>query len=92
MTGSQFLDRRRWLHWTQADAAIALGVTIAQISAIENGRSRVTKTIERLLDFHRSGDNLTRSPQEIRSDAEQTAAAAAVNADHWKARLEAGRG
>lgn len=91
MTGAQFLARRHALRWTQAEAAIALGVTVAQISAIENGRSRVTKTVERLLDFHRSEDNLTRSPQEIRRDAEQRAADAAANADRWQARLEAGR-
>lgn len=43
---------RRALLWTQDQASEHLGVTIAQISAIENGRSRLTKTLRILIAAH----------------------------------------
>lgn len=57
MTGAEFKQRRdRALGWTQKDASEALGITIAQVSGIENGRSRVTRTIEILLGMYQPGD------------------------------------
>lgn len=45
MTGDDFKGLRVRLGWTQKDTAASLGVSIQQISAIENGRSRVTPTM-----------------------------------------------
>jgi transcriptional regulator with XRE-family HTH domain len=56
MTGGEFKAKRELLGWTQKDAAQALGVTIPQISAIENGRSKVTKTIQLLFDLYEHGE------------------------------------
>lgn len=55
---------RRRLFWTQDIASAALGVSIAQISAIENGRSRLTKTLRILLAVYldRSHNNRTNLP------------------------------
>lgn len=56
MTGPDFKRRRELFGWTQRQAAEALGVTIPQISAIENGRSSVTRTIELLFTAYRWTD------------------------------------
>lgn len=56
MTGQEFLLKRQSLCWTQKSAAERLGLSIAQISAIENGRSRVTRTVERLIGLYRPFD------------------------------------
>lgn len=60
MTSAEFKALRERLHWTQRDAAEALGVTVAQISAIENGRSRVTKTVATLIGLYRPLDGIGR--------------------------------
>ncbi len=52
MTGNEFKAKREMLGWTQKEAAQGLGVTIAQISGIENGRSNVTKTMAILFDLY----------------------------------------
>lgn len=56
MTGADFKRRRNVLGWTQKETAEALAVTIAQISAIENGRSSVTPTIQLLFSLYRPFD------------------------------------
>jgi transcriptional regulator with XRE-family HTH domain len=60
MTSAEFKAHRLKLGWTQKDAGEALGLTIAQISAIENGRSRVTKTVENLFRLYRPFDTAGR--------------------------------
>jgi transcriptional regulator with XRE-family HTH domain len=56
MTGNEFKAKREMLGWTQKQAAQGLGVTIAQISGIENGRSNVTKTMAMLFDLYEFGE------------------------------------
>ena len=56
MNSRQFKQRREALRWTQAEASEALGITVAQISAIENNRSRVTRTVAMLLGAYRPFD------------------------------------
>ncbi len=63
MTGNEFKAKRDSLGWTQKEAAKALGVTIAQISGIENGRSNVTKTMALLFDLYEFGDWPGKLPQ-----------------------------
>jgi len=64
MTATEFKARRLVIGWTQQQAATALGVTVAQISAIENGRSKVTQTIENLIRLYRPFD-VPKRPQGI---------------------------
>jgi len=56
MTSQEFKARRHLIGWTQAQTSNALGVTIAQIGAIENGRSKVTATVEKLFSLYRPFD------------------------------------
>lgn len=56
MTSQDFKERRENMGWTQKDAAAALGISVAQISAIENGRSAVTPTIAILFSLYRPFD------------------------------------
>ncbi len=56
VTGAEFKAKRLALGWTQKDASKALGVTMPQISAIENGRSKVTQTIALLFDLYEFGE------------------------------------
>jgi transcriptional regulator with XRE-family HTH domain len=56
MTNEEFKKHRDRIGWTQKEAAEALGLTIAQISAIENNRSRITRTVENLFTLYRFGD------------------------------------
>lgn len=44
---------RRAFHWTQKEAAEALGMSVQQISAIEQGRSRLTRSLRILLGAYR---------------------------------------
>lgn len=57
MTGAEFKAKRGSLGWTQKQAAEALGLGVAAIAAIENGRTKsVAGPIERLMSFYRLGD------------------------------------
>lgn len=56
MTSEEFRRKRAAMLWTQADAAKGLGLSIAQISAIENGRSAVTKTVALLFGLYSTFD------------------------------------
>lgn len=56
MTPEDFKAHRAKIGWTQKQAAEGLGLTIAQISAIENGRSRVSKTASLLFRLYHLGD------------------------------------
>lgn len=56
MNNQDFKDRRENMGWTQKDTATALAVSVAQISAIENGRSAVTPTIATLFSLYRPLD------------------------------------
>lgn len=44
-TPEEFRGHRHALGWTQAETADALGLTVNQISAMENGRSGISRTI-----------------------------------------------
>lgn len=55
MTSAEFRAFRESLLWTQAETAKKLGLTVGQISAIENGRSKVTKTVSILMHAYRDG-------------------------------------
>lgn len=53
MTDAELMKAARAaLLWSQTAASEYLGVTVAQISAIENGRSRLTKTLRILIAAH----------------------------------------
>lgn len=56
MTADEFKTRRQSIGWTQKQAGEALGLSIPQIAAIENGRSKVTATVEKLFSFYKVGD------------------------------------
>lgn len=56
MTPEEFKQHRSNLGWTQKEAGQALGVSIQQISAIENGRSAVTATVGYLFSLYRFPD------------------------------------
>lgn len=56
MTGQDFKKRRENMGWTQKDTATALAVSVAQISAIENGRSAVTPQTATLFRLYRPLD------------------------------------
>jgi transcriptional regulator with XRE-family HTH domain len=56
MTGKEFKAKREMMGWTQKQAAQAFGVTIPQISGIENGRSGVSKTMAILFDLYEFGE------------------------------------
>jgi transcriptional regulator with XRE-family HTH domain len=56
MNRTDFKDHRENMGWTQKDAATALAVSVAQISAIENGRSAVTPTIATLFSLYKPFD------------------------------------
>lgn len=56
MTGDDFRQRRTFvLGWTQVEASQALGLSVNQIRAIENGRSKVTKTVALLFGLYQLG-------------------------------------
>lgn len=57
MTGDEFRQRRTFhLGWTQPEAAEGLGLSVSQIRAIEQGRSRVTATVALLFSLYRPFD------------------------------------
>lgn len=56
MTRDEFRTHRAQLGWTQKQAGEALGLTTAQIAAIENDRSAITKTVALLFRLYRFGD------------------------------------
>lgn len=57
MTPDDFRAKRAALGWTQADTSKALGLSVNQIRAIENGRSSVTKTVALLFELYRFPDH-----------------------------------
>jgi len=56
MTSAEFKAHRDAVGWTQAQAAKGLGLSVAQIGAIEQGRSKVTKTVALLFALYEFGD------------------------------------
>lgn len=73
MTNDEFRQRRIFhLMWTQKEAAEALGLTVQQISHIENGRTPVNKTVALLFSLYRPYDR-PKHPHGIgRRTADQT--------------------
>lgn len=53
MTGKEFRSRRERLGWTQKDAGEALGLTVQQVSHIENGRTGLSRSAALLFDLYR---------------------------------------
>lgn len=56
MTGAEFRKRRSVTGWTQKEAAEALGLSVQQISHIENDRTPVSKTVALLFSLYRPFD------------------------------------
>lgn len=56
LTNADFKAHREKLGWTQKQTSEALGLTIAQIRAIENNRSSVTKTVALLFGLYQPFD------------------------------------
>ena len=56
MNSADFKHHREAIGWTQKQAAEGLGLSVAQISAIENGRSAVTATVQKLFKLYQLGD------------------------------------
>lgn len=56
MTAGEFQKHRSCLGWTQKETAAALGLTVQQVSHVENKRTPVSRTVALLFSLYRFPD------------------------------------